>query len=411
MTLAPRLLELVEYQTCALPEGDLTRELGQALWRDYGDKVAVSEPSFKNGYRWELASQGYVGYIPLTPELHLALRPKVILSNVFQMLEYAYNVGQFLHRDLAQVDTLEELFERLAHVLALRVLDRARKGLYRSYIDKDDRMTYVRGRIDLRHTTQAPWDPQVQCEFQEHTADLEENRILNWTLFRLPRTGLLTERTRPTVLQAYRQVRPFASLEPVPPAQCLGRTYHRLNQDYQPLHALCHFFLEGIGPDLHSGERHMLPFLIDMASLFESFVARWLTKTGIPGHALATQAAVLWDTAERRQAKVDLVLNDQATGKPVCVLDTKYKAPDAASDDDIHQVVFYAQATGCQEAVLIYPVPLSHPTDTRVGDIHVRTLTFALGGDLDAAGAQFITALMGTIRDAGAMAEENDGLY
>lgn len=396
MTAAPELLDLVEYRTATLARNALTPELGLALWQNYGDKVAISEPSFKNGYQWELTSQGYVGYIPLAPELHLALRPKVSLSSLFEMLEYAYKVGEFLRQDLAQVKTLDELFERLALVLAQRVLDRARKGLYRTYITEDDRMTYVRGRMDMRRMAQNPWEPQVHCEYQEHTADVEENRILNWTLFRLPRTILITDHSRPTIMQAYRQVRPFASLEPVTSAQCLGRTYHRLNQDYQPLHALCHFFLEGIGPDLQSGERHMLPFLINMAQLYETFVAEWLQRHGIAGLTVHPQEPVMWDPLGKRQAQVDLVLKDADTKRPVCVLDTKYKDPDSAADDDIHQIVFYAQAIDCREAVLIYPQALANPTTTFVGDIRVRTLTFSLDGDLDAAGRRFVSDLMQT---------------
>ncbi len=399
MTAAPELLELVEYQTATLSRNALTPELGLTLWQNYGDRVSISEPSFKNGYHWELASQGYVGYIPLSPELHLALRPKVPLSSLFEMLEYAYKVGEFLPRDMAQVQTLEELFERLALVFARRVLDRARKGLYRAYVAEDDRMSYVRGRIDLRHTVEAPWDPQVHCHYEDHTADVEENRILSWTLFRLPRTGLIKEHSRSTVMQAYRQVRPFASLEPVTSAQCLGRTYHRLNQDYQPLHALCHFFLESIGPDLNSGKRHMLPFLINMAQLYETFVAEWLQRQGIVGMTVHPQEPVMWDPLGKRQARVDLVLRDAATSRPVCVLDTKYKAQDSAADDDIHQIVFYAQAIDCHEAVLIYPQALANPTTTFVGDIRVRTLTFSLDGDLDEAGRRFVSELLRTVDD------------
>jgi 5-methylcytosine-specific restriction enzyme subunit McrC len=43
--------------------------------------------------------------------------------------------------------------------------------------------------------------------------------------------------------------------------------------------------------------------------------------------------------------------------------------------------------------VLVYPVPLASPLDARVGDIRVRSLTFALAGDLRAAGADFAQAL------------------
>ena len=53
--------------------------------------------------------------------------------------------------------------------------------------------------------------------------------------------------------------------DPVPfcSQHCLGRLDHRLNQDYQSLHALCHFFLAGSGPTHRAGDHGMLPFLIE----------------------------------------------------------------------------------------------------------------------------------------------------
>ena len=93
---------------------------------------------------------------------------------------------------------------------------------------------------------------------------------------------------------------------------------------------------------------------------------------------------------------IDLVLYDMASGTVRCVLDTKYKAPDTPSTADISQVVAYATAKDCDEAVLIYPTQLPSPLDAFVGEkqkIHVRSLVFALDGDLEAAGQRFIDAL------------------
>ena len=76
-----------------------------------------------------------------------------------------------------------------------------------------------------------------------------------------------------------------------------------------------------------------------------------------------------------------------------CVLDTKYKIPASPAAADIAQVVAYAEAKHCRAAILIYPKPLPHPLDTRIGDIRVRSLTFATAGNLDAAGAAFLQEL------------------
>jgi 5-methylcytosine-specific restriction enzyme subunit McrC len=395
MSHTPQLLELVEYEAMPLHKSALDPALAQALWRQHGAKINVEAPSFHNDDQWVLTPQGWVGYIPLSSDLHLALRPKVPIANLFRMLEYAYRLGTFFRQDLVQVESLEELYERLALVLAQRVLDRARQGLYRDYISLDERTPFIRGRMELRHAATRPWDHNPHCHYHEHTADVRENRILAYTLFQIARTGICTEHSRATVHQALRCMGHVASLEPVSPQQCLDLLYHRLNEDYQPLHALCHFFLAHVGPGHRSGDQQMLPFLINMNQLFESFVAAWLQRASLPGYRFTDQEKLEWDATNGLRSSIDLVLWDDALGKPVAVLDTKYKRSVVPEPADVHQGVFYAQGLGCHEAVLVYPTLLEREIDTYVGDIRVRTLTFDLSGDLDAAGEAFLRELLG----------------
>jgi hypothetical protein len=68
---------------------------------------------------------------------------------------------------------------------------------------------------------------------------------------------------------------------PVGPESCDGRTYNRLNADYEPMHALCRFFLSNSGPTHERGDRAMLPFLVNMSRLYELFVSEWL-KAHLP---------------------------------------------------------------------------------------------------------------------------------
>src|SRR5206468_2502813 len=117
------------------------------LWRNYSAQVAVEIPSFKNEHNWQLTALGWVGYIPLSKDLGVALRPKVALDNLFRMLEYAYRLKSFHFLEgLFDCQSLEEFYERLAHVLARRVLDRGRKGFYRSYLNQADQIPFLRGR-------------------------------------------------------------------------------------------------------------------------------------------------------------------------------------------------------------------------------------------------------------------------
>jgi 5-methylcytosine-specific restriction enzyme subunit McrC len=196
-----------------------------------------------------------------------------------------------------------------------------------------------------------------------------------------------------TVQRAFRLVAAQTTLTPVPAAACRGRVYNRLNEGYRPLHALCAFFLEQSGPGHRPGAQEMVPFLVAMPRLFEQFVAGWLAARLGAGYQVASQVRLPVGGREGVHFAVDLVVTDEQ-GRPRWVLDTKYKTPAAGPEPaDVAQVLAYAQVHGAPEAVLVYPAPSGQPLDAWVNGIRLRTLTFDLVGDLDAAGARFLAAL------------------
>jgi 5-methylcytosine-specific restriction enzyme subunit McrC len=316
------------------------------------------------------------------------------------MLEYAYRLEHkrfFFLEGLIDCQSLAEFYERLANILALRVLDRSRKGFYRAYLAESDQLAYVRGRLDVPQMLRSPGQVRPYCHFEEHTADIEDNQLLAWTLGRIARSGTCTEGVLPTVRRAYRVLQGVVTPTPFEAQACVGRPYHRLNDDYQPLHALCRFFLDQSGPSHTLGDRAMLPFLVDMAYLYEMFVAEWLLKHLPIGLALKVQEKVKVGHRNAWTFDVDLVLYDQATNGAICVLDTKYKTPDKPSNEDISQVVTYAKLKECQNAVLIYPTPLALPLDAWFGDVRVHSMTFSLGGNLEQAGQRFLQQLISSV--------------
>ena len=317
------------------------------------------------------------------------------IGNLFRMLEYAYRLKIHMGDGLVDCASLEEFYERLALILARRVLDRGRKGFYRTYVSEHDRLPYVRGQLDTRRLITRPWEIDLPCAFEEHTGDIAENQILAWTLQLIARSGLCTRRVLPTVRTAYRSIQSFVTPVQCSATDCIGRLYNRLNEDYEPLHGLCRFFLEHSGPHLESGDRAMLPFLIDMNRLFELFVAEWLAAHLPKTHFLKAQEHVEITASGDLEFVVDLVLYDAEGDRPVCVLDTKYKRPTTPAAGDVEQVVAYAVSKQCAEAALIYPTPLAKPIATCVGDrVTVRSLAFALDADLDETGAQLVAGLL-----------------
>jgi 5-methylcytosine-specific restriction enzyme subunit McrC len=388
---SPRIIELTEYQLATFERDFILESVGQKIHQNYAKEIDIEFPNFKTKYQWRLKSKGRVGNIPITPEFHIAIRPKVSINNLFGMLEYAYKLKIKFPQGAIQCKFLEQSYERLANILAQKILERCRKGLYRDYLSKTERLASIRGRVDLRSALQKPWDVKLKCHYNEQTGDIEDNQILAWTLFIIGRSGLCRESVSSTVRKAFHALQGFVTLKPFKSEACIDRNYHRLNQDYQLLHALCRFFLDNTGPSHEIGDREMLPFLIDMANLYEQFVAEWLKANTPKGFFLKQQHRVIHD--QNYFDRIDLLLCDIATKKVQYVLDTKYKAPDKVDNTDRNQVVTYATLLNCKNAILIYPQTLKAPIDQQIGDIRVRSLTFSLNSDLNEAGKTFLTSL------------------
>ncbi|MBP5973775.1 restriction endonuclease [Brasilonema sp. CT11] len=388
----PRIIELTEYATKSCQADEIPEGVGIELFQKYKNQIDIDFPTYKTGNKWQLKSNGWVGYIPLSTEIGLKLNPKVPITNLFGMLEYAYHLKSFRFLEgLMDCESLEEFYNHLAYVLALRILERCRKGLYRTYLPQRKELSYVRGRLDVQQAIQNQWNIKLKCHYEEHKADIKENQILAWTLFIIGRSGLCSQRVSPMVRKAYHALQGLVTLQPCHSQDCI-RQYNRLNEDYRLLHNLCRFFLDNTAPTHERGDRTMLPFLVDMAKLYESFVAQWLKENAPKAYFFKQQHQV--EIGQNRRFSIDLLLCDAATSKILAVLDTKYKAPDKAADADIHQMISYATTTQCNQAILIYPKQLTQPLDVKSDDIRIRSLIFSLDNNLDSAGQTFLKNLL-----------------
>ncbi|MBC7084573.1 MAG: restriction endonuclease [Firmicutes bacterium] len=398
---AMRWIELKEYVPHELACDEMSLSDGESLWRRYGTQVNVDFPTPKTDNRWRLTSLGWVGFIPLTSDLGIHLVPKVPVANLFRMLEYAYNLkGLRFLEDIVHCSTLQDFYSSLAKILALRILDRERKGLYRSYRDEYEDVTYLKGRMDVDKHITKPWSTRFDCEFQEHLADIEDNRILAWSLYLIAHNRLCSEEAARICRIAYRKLRASVGLQPFRGRDCVGRMYNRLNQDYEPLHSLCRFFLDHSGPSALVGEYQMLPFLINMPSLFELFVANWLQAHLPPEFRVRPQEQVVVGTSGELVFRIDLVLYDLERGSVCCILDTKYKSSDTPSNEDIAQMFTYELAKECNRAVLVYPTASIKPFEDSIQNKRVKSMAFPLeGDDMEKSGEGFLAQLLSWVKD------------
>jgi 5-methylcytosine-specific restriction enzyme subunit McrC len=388
---------LEEYKEKELDQDELDEETAKFLVENFSSEVEVRFPNLKRDYKWKLVNQGFVGYIALSGDNSIVLQPKVELGNMFAMMEYAYDLGEFDLSTVYDSDSVEGFYDRIANILAENVIDRRRRGLYRSYVEKEDKTQRIKGRIDFTKTLKKPWDSKAHVKYSEMTADNEENQILFYTLDRISSaSSLCRDETLRKVRKGVRSMKGGISYNEFRASDCAGRSYNRLNSDYERLHALCRLILDNSGPSYEVGDRQMVPFNVDMADLFQEFVTEWL-RENLPDRfrVKAEEEVTLakYDHGRDLKYRIDIVLYDRESSELICVIDTKYKTDVRPETADVSQMVGYAKAKNTSETFLLYPEKLDESLDVPLDDVRVRNLTFELEDDLQRNGETFVEEL------------------
>jgi 5-methylcytosine-specific restriction enzyme subunit McrC len=382
-------LELQEFAPVSLAPSPEIDPIAEKLWREHSTRISIDGPSLTTGRMWRLTNRGWVGHIRINDDCAVSMPPKVGLSNLFGMLNVAYKYNFKVDPGIVSVESLQEYCDELASILSKRILDRAKKGFYRTYVSRQKDLPYIRGQLNLKNHLRHSWVPYLECRFKEFTGDITDNRILAWALLLILQGGVCSQRVRPLVRKAYRETVGIASLTRFSAKDCLSLLYNRLNDDYKPLHALCRFFIEHTVPNHAAGEHGMLPFLIKMDRLYEMFVAEWLRRERIEGLDVRVHVKISYGPNDEVQYDTDILLEDSVTGEVRCVIDTKYKQPESPSHDDLNEIISYAVAHRCRHAVLVYPVNMKRSFDVQLADIRVRALSFPISGDLNEDGRSF----------------------
>lgn len=377
------LIELEEEQPFRLRTGLLDQAEALRLHHRHHRLIQVDFPNPLHPAHYLLRARGWAGQFS-SGGLHIVLKPKIPLANLFGMMETAYRFeGLQLSPGEDRSQSLEEVFGRLAALLARGIQARVRQGLYREYCDYQDDLRCLRGRL-LFPPARRPG--ALRCAYHEHSAQVPDNQILAWTLHRLRLLCFSDPEVQGLVRRVHRLMVALVTPHPVRPEACVARSYHRLNQDYRPLHGLCRFFLEHSGPLLGAGEHSFMPFAVHLPTLFEHYVASWLQDHLPQALYLEVQHRAPLEGSQGLAFRVDLVLRTQRRGQVVAILDTKYKGDCEPAAEDVQQVVAYAVRLGANQAFLVYPSGRTRTRRIRVGGVLVQTLAFALEGNLENSG-------------------------
>ena len=300
-----------------------------------------------------------VGHFQLPSRRVVTIQPKVSSASIFRMLAYVFtdNHRRLLRDEQVKFAIDKPLFEPLVELLNELVSARTRRGLAQDYIRREENLGIFRGALNINAHLQHNLGQQnrIHCRFFEQTVDIPDNRLVKATLHHLLQIGGWTRRTTQSLGQNLHQFDAVA-LERFRPETSPNGHYHRLNDDYRPIHELCRMFLayssisEGVGVFGFRG------FLLDMNLLFEQFVQKaFQMKLGRSRLAVQIQRPIpLSLTIGAPSVQPDITIRH---GTEVAVIaDAKYKKDEnAPQNSDVYQVIAYGTVLQCSDVYLLYP--------------------------------------------------------
>ena len=260
------------------------------------------------------------------------------------------------------------LFELLIRQFLDHVGDIVRKGIARSYIQRQDDLLFLRGKLRISENIKrnATARNRFSCEFDEFE--------MNWPINRLIKGALEIVSRMTQDADNQQRCREFLFwFDPVPATTDPAGDFRlvrneRLIQHYQPAMPICRLILEGLNPLATSGDHRVLSMFFDMNKVFENYVAvklreqfpQWRQRTQTSEYSLVENHA--GRKMFRMQPDLEFVQGNRRV-----VADTKWKllepingkANYGISQSDVYQMFAYAQkylATQERKRILlIYP--------------------------------------------------------
>jgi 5-methylcytosine-specific restriction enzyme subunit McrC len=321
---------------------------------------------------YELRARDQVGTIVL-PTTDVLIRPKIDIPDFFFLLSYAAKIRW--STEVFPYAFTDDLFASLVWFFDAE-MERARVyGLPRDYVDTQETLSTIRGRIDvgeqLRQRQLRPYP--LECRFQEYTQDTDLNRVLKEAHAAALAIPGLDNRLAVRVGERYRRL--FADVSAASYADGVPEVrFTRLTAHWQPAFWLASLLISFRALQDEQGRIVGRAFTVRMDRVFERFVelvvteelarAGWEVSPQLPV-SLTTGAQVIEtkDLLTGVGMRPDLII--QKAGIPVAVADVKYRRTEDVGDfqqPDVYQLFAYCAALGVPRGLLIYADPHAHTT-------------------------------------------------
>lgn len=255
----------------------------------------------------------------------------IFIKNIYYMLSYAFtSLKQSVYDDI-QKESFDNIHNLFGAILSKGIGMQLKQGLYRTYINRVEPLSVVRGKIDMPGTIRNKLEHRmcVTCDYNELSENNLLNQILKSTVLLLLRQKDVDERYK---AELKKEMLYFSAVDEIELSgiRWSDIRFQRNNRTYQLLLGICQLLIEGSLMATEKGEYHLAHFIDEqrMSQLYEKFILEYYAQEfGERIKGFSSRAAQIpWQLDDGYDALLPVMQTDITLtyGHQILIIDAKY---------------------------------------------------------------------------------------
>lgn len=265
----------------------------------------------------------------------------ILIKNIYHMLSYAFQtLNQENYEDVA-VESFDEMYDLLAAILAKGIGIQLKQGLYREYINRQEVLPVMRGKINMPGTikNRLAHERVLTCDFDELSENNLFNQIIKTTVTLLLRNAKVKSEYKDDLKKKMLFFSNVDTLEPTS-IRWSSIRFQRNNQTYRMLISICQLIIEGMLITTDAGDYRLDSFVDEqrMSKLYQNFILEYYKKHY--SELKVSAPKIPWSLDDGYNTLLPVMQSDihLQKGNTVLVIDAKYYAHTTQVNFDKHTV-------------------------------------------------------------------------
>lgn len=263
----------------------------------------------------------------------------ILINNIYHMLSYAFQILTQDTYDDVVIESFDEMYDLLAAILAKGIGIQLKQGLYREYINRQEELSVLRGKINMSGTikNQLVHKRVLTCDFDDLSENNLFNQIIKTTVILLLKNAKVKSKYKDGLKK---KMLFFSNIDFLEPSSIRWSSirFQRNNQTYRMLISICQLILEGMLMTTDIGEYRLASFIDEqrMCRLYEKFILEYYSRHYPELKVSASQ--IPWSVDDGVRTMLPMMQSDihLQKGNTVLIIDAKYYSHTTQTQYDKH---------------------------------------------------------------------------